>query len=78
MSITFDDARNLVGLPSLQQGFEDDNDYNVLLADPLWDQVVLVSKSTGTVRREVYFEVLPRLKQMQPVHSQHKRGNGPT
>lgn len=53
---------------TLPSGYEDDADYNVLLAAPEPDdQVNLVSKVTGKLHRELYFAEEERLSRMTPV-----------
>jgi len=68
---TFGQARAVVEQQlgeTLTSGFEDDKDYNVLLAQPEPDdQVNLVSKATGKLHREIYFAEQERLKAMTPV-----------
>lgn len=65
--ISFQEAREAVIVASSPNGFEDDKSYNVLLEEPLHDQVVLVDKESGEVSFEVYFNVLERLGKMRPV-----------
>jgi hypothetical protein len=68
---TFRQAREVVERElgeTLPAGFEDDLDYNVLLAEPPTDdQVNLVSKATGKLHRELYFAEEDRLSAMSPV-----------
>jgi hypothetical protein len=53
---------------TLADGYEDELDYNVLLADPATDdQVNLVSKRTGKLHRELFFAQESRLNAMTPV-----------
>jgi len=73
MAITFKQARAAVtkdsGLATLDQGVEDASDYSILLAQPqLDDTVTFVSKATGAVHREVYWDQESRLKAMTPVY----------
>ena len=69
--VNFSEARKVVERelgPTLRAGFEDVSDFNVLLADPQPDdQVNLVSKATGDLHREVYFDQEERLRAMTPV-----------
>lgn len=70
---TFQEARDTVERSlgaTLAEGYEDSEDFNVLLAEPSTDdQVNLVTKSTGKLHREVYFDVEDRLRQMTPVQA---------
>lgn len=69
--VTFSEARRVVenkySSPTLRDGFEDAEDFNVLLQPPLDDQVVLVNKGSGVVHPEVYFEVEDQLEAMVPI-----------
>jgi hypothetical protein len=56
--------------PTQSTGFEDDEDFNVLLDEPeADDEVNLVSKRTGELHRELYFGNEDRLEAMTPVGS---------
>ena len=69
--VTFSEARRVVeekySSPTLRDGFEDSQDFNILLQPPLDDQVVLVTKDSGETHFEVYFEVQDKLEAMVPV-----------
>ena len=69
--VTFREARSAVegrySSPTSSDGFEDSEDFNVMLQPPLSDEVVLVSKDSGEIHPEVYFEVQEKLEAMTPV-----------
>lgn len=69
--VNFKEARQVVERelgPTLERGFEDLTDFNVLLAEPQTDdQVNLVDRATGELHRELYFEQEDRLEKMLPV-----------
>ena len=50
-------------------GWEDGDDFLVRLEEDLEDVVVLVRKSNGVAREEVYFEVEEKLNNMTEVRS---------
>jgi hypothetical protein len=71
MATTFTQARATVAKAlgeTLPEGMQDLEDYNVFLADPeVDDQVNLVSKKTGKLHRELYFDVEGKLASMTPI-----------
>jgi hypothetical protein len=68
---TFKEARAAVKrelmLDSEPRGYEDAEDFNVLVRPPFHDEVVLVTKESGEVHREIYFQQLARLQSMTEV-----------
>ena len=68
--ISFAEARARVPEVSLGEGYEDAEDYVVVLQDPpLDDLVVMVRKADGEVHREGYFGIRERLLKMTPVRA---------
>jgi len=54
--------------PTLQEGYEDSEDYSVLLSEPTIDDTVqLVAKADGNLHQEYYFDVRDKLQAMTPV-----------
>lgn len=67
---TFKEARAIAKAKfgdTLPEGYEDQEDFNVLPVSPLIDQVVLVTKATGALHTEVYFDVEDKLVGMSTV-----------
>ena len=56
-----------MGLPTLAEGREYEEDFLVRLVEHYEDEVVLVNKKSGLPWRGVFFSVLDKLAQMAPV-----------